>query len=428
MTYDAGFTCDRTTCINQIDLTRATITSVDGQATSIPARVVHRLWPQQLLVVESDELPSRVLDGKTHEFSMKECTLPIRMRLLSHSIPQRDGIKGAMAPDTLPELVADSNTALQSVRFDVFNFSAFYGSADRYVQDDKAYRRVGVSLIEADPWLAEITAKPRLDEIMENLEATRRIAATHTVCIKRMDDAVFRVGDVSGVVNALRTFLSFARGAGCGLGAVEGRAPDGKGVWVRWGMEQVMPWRDDRSWLLKSRGGDVLAELFPRWLRLFKHTKMNVAIRHAVDWYIHSNSAAAAHVGIIVTQAALEVLSSQAPASRAANAIARLRSALSTSGIPVDLPSHFHELIQLSKQRGWPDGPRMVVQIRNSLVHHDNAHVQEIRGSMLAYVQAGDLGQWYVEMLLLRKLGYKGYYSSRIAAPDDSRVQRVPWA
>lgn len=430
MTNDAGLTSDSKTCVSQIELTKATITSVDGQTTSIPARVVDRLWPQQVLAVESDELPSNVLDGKTHELAMKECTVPIRMGLLSHSFPQRDGIKGALVPDNLPALVAETNTALQSVRFDVFNFVAFYGSADRHIQHKKVCRRIGVALIKADPWLIEITAKPDLDEIIKNLEATGRIAATHTACIKRMDDAAFSVGDVSGVLNALRTFLSFARGAGCGSGAVEGRAPDGKPIWVRWGMEHVMPWADDRSWLLKMKGGDVIAGLFPRFLRLFERRHLNVAIRHAVDWYIHSNNAAAAHVGIILTQAALEVLSNQTPASsRAVKAsAARLKNALDVSGIPIDIPSHFNELIQLSKKQIWQDGPLAFNRIRNAFVHHDNAHVHDVRANMLAYVQAGELGQWYVEMLLLRQLNYKEDYSCRIAAPDGSHVKRVPWA
>ena len=362
---------------------------------------------------------------------MRECSAPINMSLLSHSFPQHDGIKGTLVPDTLPALVADTSTDLQSVRFDVFNFIAFHGSADRHIQHERAGRKIGVALIKKDPWLIEITAKPDLDEIIKNLEATGRIAATHTACIKRMDDAAFSVGDVSGVISALRTFLSFARGAGCGLGAVEGRAPDGKSIWIRWGMEQVMPWADDRSWLLKKKRGDVIAELFPRFLRLFERRHLNVAIRHAVDWYIHSNNAAAAHVGIILTQAALEVLSIQTPASSravGASAAVRLKNALDVSGIPIDIPSHFNELIQLSKKQSWQDGPLAFTKIRNAFVHHDNAHVHDVRANMLAYVQGGELGQWYVEMLLLKQLNYKEDYSCRIATPDESHVKRVPWA
>ena len=429
MPNDAPLINDRGTSVSEIELTRATTTSVDGKATSIPARVVDRLWPQQLLAVESDELPSNVLDRKTHEFALKECTAPIRMGLLSHSFPQPDGIKATLVPEMLPALVAESNTALKSVRFDVFNFVAFYGSADRHIQHKNTCRRLGVSLIRAGPWSIEITAKPDLDKITENLEATGRIAATHTVSIKRMDDAAFSVDNVRGVLEAFRTFLSFARGAGCGLGAVEGCSPDGKTIWVRWGMEQVMPWADDRRWLPRIGGGDVITELLPRFLCLFAHPQLNVAIRHAVDWYIHSNNAAASHVGIILTQAALEVLTIKKPALRAVKPSARrLHAALTAIGVPVTVPSHYNELVQLSQNQTWQDGPMAFTKIRNAFVHYDSTHVHDVRANMLAYVQAGELGQWYVEMLLLRELNYKGDYSCRIATPHESPVKRVPWA
>ena len=44
--------------------------------------------------------------------------------------------------------------------------------------------------------------------------------------------------------------------------------------------------------------------------------------------------------------------------------------------------------------------------------------------------EAWNLGQWYVELLLLRKLGYRGKYISRLATWHNGveTIQLVPWA
>ena len=47
-----------------------------------------------------------------------------------------------------------------------------------------------------------------------------------------------------------------------------------------------------------------------------------------------------------------------------------------------------------------------------------------------AYLEARDLGQWYVELLLLTLFGYEGQYANRLAYKYEGRWEPeiVPWA
>ena len=84
------------------------------------------------------------------------------------------------------------------------------------------------------------------------------------------------------------------------------------------------------------------------------------------------------------------------------------------------------ELRMVCKTEGLCDGPEVLAKIRNDLVH------AEMRTNVCldAYLEARDLGQWYVELLLLTLFGYKGQYANRLAYEYEGRYEPeiVPWA
>ena len=63
--------------------------------------------------------------------------------------------------------------------------------------------------------------------------------------------------------------------------------------------------------------------------------------------------------------------------------------------------------------------------IRSNLVHIEN----RLSPSTEAYLQAWDLGQWYVELLLLNLFGYEGRYANRITYNYGDMVnpEATPW-
>jgi hypothetical protein len=67
----------------------------------------------------------------------------------------------------------------------------------------------------------------------------------------RFDDfdlAVRRAQDADAVLDALRRFLSFARGAAASLPVRWGTAADGSIVWEQWGGQPVDPWKGRDTW------------------------------------------------------------------------------------------------------------------------------------------------------------------------------------
>lgn len=72
------------------------------------------------------------------------------------------------------------------------------------------------------------------------------------------------------------------------------------------------------------------------------------------------------------------------------------------------------------------DGPSTLVKMRNNLIHPQMS--EDV--SLNAYMQAHDLGQWYVELFLLWLIGYNGEYANRVAYGYEGiwTMVPVPWS
>lgn len=176
------------------------------------------------------------------------------------------------------------------------------------------------------------------------------------------------------------------------------------------------------------RGGDILSELFPEFFTLFEsRNEWKETITRAVDWYVQSNESAT-HVGIILTQVALERLAYQVLGRARKEGRERtgefIAKALRQSNLDPNIPQSCKELLKFPN---WAHGPHAIVEVRNDLVH-PKANLGNI--SQYVHHEAWNLGQWYIEMILLNILGYQGKYINRLSGWDerDQAIQRVPWA
>ena len=99
-----------------------------------------------------------------------------------------------------------------------------------------------------------------------------------------------------------------------------------------------------------------------------------------------------------------------------------IEKALKELGLDPSIPGNCNELLKFPKT--WAHGPHAIVELRNDLVHP-----KPNLGYISPYVhhEAWNLGQWYVEMILLKKLGYEGSYVNRLSSWDE-RDQAVPLA
>ena len=76
----------------------------------------------------------------------------------------------------------------------------------------------------------------------------------------------------------------------------------------------------------------------------------------------------------------------------------------------------------LDQSDTWSDGPKALSVIRSRLVHPG-------KSEPLPYYDAWKLAAWYLELVLLRVVGFSGEYSNRTSASRRvGQVEPVPWA
>ena len=408
-----------------IILLETDIVGIDGQPVKIPTTVVFQLSPYPTVVIELEHIPPEVPRKEHFTVSMSNGA---QLDAMCPSPAYITG-KGSLTPPRLPADVFDKKVPLKSVRFGILNFPKFFGRQDRRTETETIQIRVPHVKLEASGWCVEITGVMNLEDVLKELDRDRGYGFTCDGVITRMDGATFSVEEVDSLLEDLRMFLSFVKGSYCSLALVEGQDEHGEQSWVRWGTHYVERWKPRRSWSLRTSGGDVMTELFPGFVSLLESTDQSRrTFTRVIDWYLESNESAI-HVGLILTEAALERLSHHVlrrpRRTNKKESIAKyIENALEKLELKRNIPQGCTEL---RKIKDWASGPHAITTIRNDLVHPRQL-LDDI--SFYAHHEAWNLGQWYVEMILLKEFCYQGSYRNRIFDLDESSstIQPVPWA
>ena len=407
-----------------ITLATTDIVEIDGMPVNVPVKVILRLSLRPTVVIESDDLPNSVMQGKNFVISLRNNA---RVEVMVKSLRISTKIGGSLIPVHQPVDVVDKGLPISKVDFGIINFPELYGNQSHWISDGKTAKVIPGVKLNASNWCIELTGVSNISEIKKTLKQDGGFSLTYRGTITRSDGVGFSAKDVVALLEALRIFLSFARGSLCSLSLIEGLQEDGQQTWLRWGVHHVEPWGAKHSWFRQFNGADILSALFPRFWNLLgtggKHTQV---IPRAIDWYLQSN-VSPPYVGIILTIAALELLSDKV-LGRTKNKGERtgefIQEALKKLKVPLSIPN---SSVELRNVKVWAHGPHAVVAIRDGLVHP----TQKL-GAVSNYVhyEAWNLGQWYIEMILLRMLDYQGSYVNRLASwnEPEQHIQTVPWA
>ena len=404
-----------------ITLVETKIVDIDDKPVNVPVNVVFQLFPYPRVVIESDQLPHSVLRKERFKISMRNGAQLDAMCLVRPFLTGR----GSLIPARLPVDVLDKKIPLKSVRFSILNFPEFHGMQDNWVETESGSPTTPHVKLEASGWCIEITGVANITDMLKVLNRDGGYAFTHDGLITRADDTPFSVEEVDPLLEALRMFLSFAKGTYCSLALVEGEGELGERTWARWGAHYVPSWKAIGSWILRNSGGDILAGLFPKFVSLFEggsHSRETVT--RALDWYLTSNESAV-HVGLILTEAALERLAYHVLGSRQRSTGRFIEAALKQLNLDTNIPQECKELRDLQIPQKWTSGPHAIDDIRNDLVH-PQSNLDNV--SVYAHHEAWNLGQWYIEMILLNELCYQGSYKNRLSDWESNVIQHVPWA
>ncbi|HVV51182.1 MAG TPA: hypothetical protein VHO06_16050, partial [Polyangia bacterium] len=162
-------------------------------------------------------------------------------------------------------------------------------------------------------------------------------------------------------------------------------------------------------------------------------------LQSAITWLVEAMRRPFADIAIALAQNALELLgwvilveerrllSRSQYKKRDQTAEKNLRQLLGWAGIPPAIPDELTNLIPYAASAGWQTGPEAVAAFRNMLVHPRDRTRQIFEMPLLAKVELKNLAFWYVELLLLRFIGYRSDYVNRHRAEWVGQVEPVPW-
>ena len=309
-----------------------------------------------------------------------------------------------------PCVTLDAEKPIAQMQFTVLNL----------VPQDPDLTRV----FESHPWLVHIGPVENLSEMEKALAESGGYGVTHWGSFLRTDGAAFTSKDAAELLLGLDHFLSFVSGAYCSINTATGYDQGGAAVWKRWGSFHVSRWRRHRSWDDVTIAG-ALPDLFDAFWKEFRANKNGLA--RIIGLYAERNSTGNLDVSVILSQAALETSAHLwFDKQRGRSSRKWTAEALDRAKIPIAIPDCFEHLEELRGAEGWEHGPHCITMFRNPAAHagtrsfatHRNAH-HEVR----------QLALWYIEMMVLWRLGYRGEYASRLEPIQRAGLtELVPWS
>jgi hypothetical protein len=393
--------------------------------TPAPVKVTMRLSPVQQVFIEIADMPVTLSGNLYNPGMISTLRLPSGPEIevfTAQVLGMGDVNVSLLVPTRQPVTVIQTGENLHSVRFSVINFPSLYSG-------------LHPALLQEEPWHVEIGPASEFREIKEVLSTESGYGLTHEGSIRRLDGKSFSAEEAHEFLAVLHLFLSFARGGSCGLTLIAGADKHGGQAWQQWGAYPTHPWFRLTSWLdHRHNNDDALSRVFPGLWRALRQTTgaPDDPVRAALYWYLRSNESNALQAATILTQAALERLARQLLPNRKYKALEgksaakKIRAVLRDTGIDPAIPQCCKELTALAQTESWCDGPETLTKTRNNLVHA--AMRANVRPE--AYFEARDLGQWYVELLLLKLFDYDGKYANRLTYNYEQHwtPENVPWA
>ena len=409
--------------------------ALDNRLVSAPATVTLHLSPRPKVLIEcaftwEDVQATNEIREKREIEVILENGKSVDTVLGATSIG--GGIRLTLIPKSDLVTVRDENSSFARSKFALLNFPGIWGDLDFHRYPDPS--NTGTSFIyqhfrlHADAWLVEVIGVDSVMAVHHHLLRRGGSAVTHIGTVTRTDGQQFSRDELESFLGILHLFLSFARGSYCGLTYLSGHDADRNRVWEQWGTYKVEPWQRELPTWLDPGASHELSSVFEGFWKLLEDPARGDTIAKILQWYLRSNESNETGVGVVLAHAALESLSFLLIGPKGDLREGQwMAKALINEGIDPTLPSACVEMTSLSESKKWEHGLHAITDIRNNLVHADNRNGPF---SEAAIREAHNLGQYYIELMLLHLSGYTGRFMNRLKERDhiSSRIETVPWA
>lgn len=321
--------------------------------------------------------------------------------------------------------LGNEKTRLNYIIAHLFDFPKYLGS--RHSVEEKGDKRFAVYHLDLlyEEWSIEVKGLVCGDSHEHQL--------THIIHIKKKVGSLFSVQEGRGVIDALQTFFSFAKGSRSKVLCPSGFNQKREKVWQEWSspsrMELANSWFDEGN-------AEQLNTLFPLFMKLWHDKGWREAFGEINYWYTSASiSSRGIDAGIILTQAAIERLSYEyvvkdkkllsAKGFRDLRASDKYRLLFSSLNIPTEISEDTPEIKKVADKYRWEDLPHALTKIRNALIHPESKNRNDFK---TVYFEAWKVGLWCLELGMLAVCEYQGTYSNRLTAEYIGEVENVPWA
>lgn len=319
--------------------------------------------------------------------------------------------------------------SLVRLDFSLATFSFVIGDVvERRTENQVAWEAARQTL-DFGEWLVMIDSVPQLTKRTQELDHEGGFLITHAGQLQRTDGAKFSALEVHDVLDSLVLLLSFARGRWVSPVLTTGVDPEGRDRWTSLELWNLSRWRQERTWFPPLRHG-VLADVASGVHAWTSTAERRLQLRLLIHTYIDAIELRTPELSLVLAQTALEMLADvyavRTRKQRAAEAIGKT---LKKAGIPERLPVADKPLSSAAASLRTSDGPELLTRLRNAFAHPTSSKIATSTAlSAEERYQIRQLALWYVEMLILKKLGYTGVHLNRLARNIPwHQTEPVPW-
>jgi hypothetical protein len=310
--------------------------------------------------------------------------------------------------------------------------------------EDGEVEWLGRSQIHVGGWTLILDVRPDHARVWKHLHKARVYVMTHVIEIRRADGAAFTTAEAEPLLTALHVGVSFALGRWAAPMLPVGLDGAGNVVWEEWRAYHCDPARAISSGWWYERQHASLADFLRLAIPAFSDPNRLPALRLQMMCGIAAmNDRGFVEQRVMMAAAGLEHVMWQTLVRdggmgedeyRDRPAHELLRYVLAKAQIPTDIDAELLPVMarfvteERTRQGRALDGPEVVTQIRNRLVHPKGAQDLVYRMEGLI-VEVWLLVSHYLVLLILHSLGYQGAYRDlRKTHGWAGEVGSVPWA
>ncbi|MDO8392490.1 MAG: hypothetical protein Q7V57_18605 [Actinomycetota bacterium] len=302
--------------------------------------------------------------------------------------------------------------------------------------------------IVVEGWWLELMPTLTPQDFAKVVEGEALFVTTYSALLCREDGKPFSAAHGLRVLDVVRVALSFAAGARVGLWNLRAALAGGRTSWLALESPNVAPWYSRHQWLsIFDRVG--LITILEALLRRHSHNEETWDVDQLlIAYHAEANGVPPMEMRIAAAQSGLELISwdhlvesgdptlGQSRSQRknvytALSASAVMEMMIHEASLPLAIPPSAAQLTPLGVRdgdaTGTSTGPVALARVRNAVTHPRRRH-GDLSYPHGVWFAAWRLSVHYLELLILRRLGYTGAYVDRFSAVWHGDIQQVPWS